>query len=787
MKFGQVVSVVATAHFRRLLGALMFAGVLICAAQAHDLVLQSELRGRVVDPNHESIVGAQITITRKGRADASTLSNANGEFLISLEPGEYTLKIAANGFAEATQIVRSKPTTFEPLEIVLQLAGQTATVTVTDMAGYEGFAISSATKTLTPLRDVPQSITVVSREVIKDQGMQSIADVVRYVPGITAIQGENNRDQVVIRGNSSSADFFLDGTRDDVQYYRDLYNLDRVEALKGPNAMIFGRGGGGGVINRVSKQAGFTPAGELSMQGGSFGNKRIAGDFGRSINRRVAFRLNGMYENSGSFRDQVNLNRTGINPTFTILAGNQTQIRLGYEHFRDNRVADRGIPSYSGRPSDADVSAFFGDPKASRVRAQVNLFSGVVDHQIGGLNIHNRTLVGAYRKFYQNFVPGVVNADQTRVSLSVYNNATSRKNVFNQTDLTFTGKTGSLRHTILAGTEFGWQTSNNFRNTGFFNNTSTSITAPFSNPTISTPVTFRQNATDADNQVRANVAATYAQDQIELSRRVQLLAGIRLDHFNLRFHNNRTAESFHRVDNLVSPRLGIVIRPIVPLSIYASHSISYLPSSGDQFSSLTSITQSLKPEKFSNYEVGAKWDLRQTLALTMAVYRLDRTNTRATDPNDPTRIVQTGSQRTNGFELGLNGTLTRDWKIVGGYAFQDARVTSATVAAPAGARVAQVPRNTFSLWNNYRFSSKVGMGLGIINRSDMYAAIDNRVVLPGYTRTDAALFYSITEKVGLQANLENLFDNSYFINADGNDNISLGSPRAVRLSLTWKF
>lgn len=786
MKFAHLTSVV-TAPFRRFFGALMIAGVLLCSVQAHDLALQSELRGRVLDPNQEAIVGARITVTRKGQVDSSTLSNANGEFSISLEPGEYTLKIAADGFAEATQIIRSKPSTFEPLEIVLQLAGQTATVTVTDMAGYEGFAISTATKTLTPLRDVPQSITVVSREVIKNQGMQSIADVVRYVPGITAIQGENNRDQVVIRGNSSSADFFLDGTRDDVQYYRDLYNLDRVEALKGPNAMIFGRGGGGGVINRVSKQAGFAPIGELSVQGGSFGNKRIAGDFGRSLNRRVAFRLNGMYENSGSFRDQVNLNRTGINPTFTILAGNQTQIRLGYEHFRDNRIADRGIPSYRGRPSDADVSTFFGDPKASRVRAQVNLFSGVVDHQIGGLNIHNRTLVGAYRKFYQNFVPGAVNADQTRVSLSVYNNATRRKNVFNQTDLTFTGKTGSLRHTLLAGTEFGWQSSNNFRNTGFFNNTATSITVPFSDPTINTPVTFRQNATDADNHVKANVAATYAQDQIELSRRVQVLAGIRLDHFNLRFHNNRTGDNFRRIDNLVSPRLGIVIKPIVPLSIYVSHSISYLPSSGDQFSSLTSITQSLKPEKFSNYEVGAKWGLRQTLSLTAAIYRLDRTNTRATDPNDPARIVQTGSQRTNGFELGLDGSLTRDWKIVGGYAYQDARVTSATVAAATGARVAQVPRNTFSLWNNYRFSGKVGVGLGIIHRSEMYAAIDNRVVLPGYTRADAALYYSINEKVGLQANVENILDKKYFINADGNDNISPGSPRAVRLSLTWKF
>jgi catecholate siderophore receptor len=782
-----LLSKVGSARIRQFYGAILVVGILICIAQAREVVVKSELRGRVLDPNRAAIAGAKITAGRKGLADSFTLSNANGEFSLSLEPGEYMLKIAADGFADATQIIRSKPTTFEPLEIVLQLGGATATVTVTDMAGYEGFAISSATKTLTPLRDVPQSITVVSREVIKDQGMQSIADVVRYVPGITAIQGENNRDQVVIRGNSSSADFFLDGTRDDVQYYRDLYNVERVEALKGPNAMIFGRGGGGGVINRVSKQAGFAPLGELTMQGGSFGNKRISADFGRPFSDGVAFRLNGMYENSGSFRDHVNLNRAGINPTLTILAGSQTQIRLGYEHFRDHRVADRGIPSYRGKPSDAGISTFFGNPKESRVRAQVNLFSMVVDRQIGVLNIRNHTLFGAYRRFYQNFVPGAVNADQTRVNLSAYNNATRRRNLFNQTDLTYTTKTGSLRHTLLAGTEFGWQSSNNFRNTGFFNNATTSITVPFGDPTITTPVTFRQNATDADNRVKANVAATYAQDQIELSRKVQVLAGIRFDHFNLQFHNNRNADNFHRVDNLVSPRLGIVIKPIVPLSLYASHSISYLPSSGDQFSSLTAVTQSLKPERFSNYEVGAKWEFRQSLSLTTAIYRLDRTNTRATDASDPTKIVQTGSQRTNGFEMGLNGRVTGDWRIVGGYAYQDARVTSATIAAPAGARVAQAPRQTFSLWNNYRFSKTFGMGLGIIHRSDMYAAIDGKVILPGYTRADAALYYRINEKVGLQANLENLLDKKYFINADSNDNISPGTPRVVRLLLTWRF
>jgi catecholate siderophore receptor len=757
------------------------------SAQARESFTQSQLRGKVLDPNRAAIAGVKVTASRNRQPDSTTHTNASGEFFLLLEPGEYTLTCSAEGFAEASLIFRSTANSFEPLEIVLQLAENTATVTVTDMAGYDALAISSATKTLTALRDIPQSITVVSREVIKDQGMQSIADVVRYVPGITAIQGENNRDQVVIRGNSSSADFFLDGVRDDVQYYRDLYNLDRVEALKGPNAMIFGRGGGGGVINRVTKQAGFASLGELTFQGGSYRNKRILGDFNRAFNNRVAFRLNGMFENSGSFRDQVDLNRFGLNPTFTIVTGKQTQIRVAYEHFHDKRVADRGIPSFHARPADAGISTFFGNPRASIVRARVNLASMVIDHQVGNLNIHNRTLFGAYRRFYQNFVPGAVNSDETRVNLSAYNNATHRRNVFNQTDLNYSAKTASIRHTLLAGTEFGRQVSNNFRNTGFFNDTSTTISVSFADPTISTPVAFRQNTTDADNRVQANVAAGYAQDQIELSSKVQVLAGLRFDHFNLKFHNNRNGESLSRVDNLWSPRAGIVFKPFLPLSLYGSYSVSYLPSSGDQFSSLTAITQMLKPEKFSNYEFGAKWDVLQTVSLTTAVYSLARTNTRATDANDPTKIVQTGSQRTNGAEVALSGRLTPDWQILGGYAYQDADVTSATIAAPKGARVGQVPRHTFSLWNNYQFAKKLGASLGLVHRSNMFAAIDNKVLLPGYTRADAALYYTITEKVRLQANLENLFDKKYFINADGNDNISPGSPRSVRLSVTWKF
>jgi len=777
--------------YQRLFPSLLF--VIFTSVIAVNSVAQTSarvtLQGKVFDPRRAAIPGANIVVEKYGVPAPVLNSSANqsGEFTVSLEPGKYRIKAVAAGFAETVREVTVQAGQPATVELQLEIAESSATVTITDAAGYLTDAISSATRTLTLLRDVPQSITVVSKDQIKDQSMQSITDVVTYVPGITAHQGENNRDQLILRGNSTSADFFLNGVRDDVQYYRDLYNVDRIEALKGPNSMTFGRGGGGGVVNRVTKEAGFSSLREFTFQGGSFQNKRVTTDLDQPLGDKVALRLNGLYENSGSFRDFVKLERYGINPTLTVAPSANTRLTFGYEHFHDGRTADRGIPSFQLRPADTPISTFFGDPNNSHVRARVDLLSANVEHHLGNFSIRNHTLYGEYDRGYQNYVPGAVTADKTRVALSAYNNATKRENLFNQTDLTYEFSTGSVRHNLLGGAEVGRQLTDNFRNTGFFNNTATSILVPYDNPTINTPITFRQSATDADNHLKTNLAATYAQDQIELTRKFQVVTGVRFDYFDLTFLNNRNGQELRRIDRLVSPRAGAIFKPTTALSIYGNYSVAYLPSSGDQFSSLTTITQQVKPERFTNYEVGAKWDVRRSLFLTTALYRQDRTNTRANDPNDPTRIVQTGSQRTNGFELGLSGNVTRKWLVTGGYAFQDAFITSDTTAARAGAQVAQVPHHTFSLWNNYRVLSRLGVGLGIIHRTDMFAAIDNTVVLPGYTRADAAVFFSITEKWRLQANFQNLFDKQYYLNADNNNNISPGSPRTARIALIARF
>jgi len=645
-----------------------------------------------------------------------------------------------------------------------------------------------ATKTDTALINLPQSLTVVTEQQMHDQQMTSIGDVVRYVPGVSAHQGENNRDQIIFRGNSSSADFFVNGVRDDVQYYRDVYNLDRIEVLRGPNAMIFGRGGGGGIINRTTKEADFTELREISVSGGSFEQARLTVDVNQPIDPQIAVRLNAMAEHARSFRDGVELEREGINPTTTFRPTEQTKVTLSYEYLHDRRTADRGITSWQGRPAPVPLELYYGDPDDSNVHAAVNLVSGLFEHRTSnGLEIRNRTLLGYYDRGYQNYVPGAVSADQTLVALTAYNNATKRLNLFNQTDLVYHANAGEIHHTLLGGMEVGRQLTDNFRNTGYFNNNATTLSVPYSNPTIFTPVTFRQSATDADNHLKTDLGALYAQDQIEFSPQWQAVAGLRFDTFALQYTNNRTNDYLVRRDDLISPRAGLVYKPDPTVSIYGSYSVSYLPSSGDQFSSLTTITQQVKPEKFTNYEIGAKFDLRRDVFLTAAAYQLDRTNTRATDPNDPTRILQTGSQRSEGFEIGLTGTVTQNWTVSVGYAYQQATIRSTTTAAPAGATVAQVPKHSFSLWNKYRLTEKLAVGVGVIARSVMFATVDNTVIIPGYTRVDAAFFYSLSDRWHAQVNVENLLNKKYYLNADSNTNISPGSPLAFRVSLTTRF
>ncbi len=650
----------------------------------------------------------------------------------------------------------------------------------------------SATRTNTRLVDVPQAITVVTDKLAADQAMTSLADTFRYMPGIGTAQGEGNRDTPVLRGNSSTADFFVDGVRDDVQYIRDIYNLERAEALKGPNALVFGRGGTGGVINRVTRQADGEAHRSASLQFGSGNRRRGTVDFGTGVGDRSGFRLNAMLEDSASFRDGFTLKRHGINPTFGTGLGENTRLHLSYERFDDERVADRGVPSLGGRPLDTDPSTFFGDPARSPVRATVDALDVQLEHAFAdGPTLRNHLRLADYDKFYQNVFPGAVDAASQTVSISAYNQGTQRRNVFNQTDLVWELGTGAVRHTLLAGTEFGRQVTDNLRQTGYFGapgSTTTSVRVPLANPRATSPLEFRQSASDADNHGVAEVASAYLQDQVALGDHWQAIVGLRYDDFGVELRNNRTGAVLRSQDGLVSPRAGLVFKPVDEVSLYASYSVSYLPRAGEQLASLTASTAALDPESFRNREVGAKWDIRPDLAATLAVYRLDRGNVVVADPADPTRSLLVDGQESRGVELGLAGRVTDAWQLMGGYAWQDGEITATqSASAPAGNRLAQLPRHSASLWNRYDFTSRFGIGLGIVHRGAIYANVDNAVSLPGFTRFDGALYWTLSPTLQVQLNVENLADTRYFASAHNNNNITPGAPRSAWVGLNLRY
>ena len=546
------------------------------------------LRFRLSIPE-QPLRDALTTLGRQTRLrieiDGSTTSEPRSQAVAGTMTASEALRVmlAGTGYTARFKDVETVIVSIAPLSEppAQQLTTVLVTAEAARRAAYNTRRTVTATKTDTPLRDVPQSITVVSRDVILDQSMQSMADVVRYMPGVTMGQGEGHRDAPTIRGNSSTADFFVDGVRDDAQYLRDLYNVERVEALKGSNAMIFGRGGGGGVINRVTKEAQWAPLRTLMLEGGSFDHKRATFDIGDGFGPVLAARLNGIIEDSEQFRDATTLERYGVNPTVAVLAGG-TLIRLGYEHFVDRRTVNRGIPSFEGRPADADIRTFFGDPNGSRSRAALNAADASIERgTVGAVLLRNRTRFAHHDKFYGNVFPGALNASGTEVSLTAYDNATDRQNLFNQTDVSYTLGTGSLKHALLAGAELGRQTTSNYRNTGYFNGTATSMSVPFDQPTVAAPVEYRQSATDADNKSIARVVSAYAQNQLSLGRRWQGVVGVRYDWFDLEFHNNRNGQDLRRSDRMFSPRAGLVFKPVEPVSFYGTYSVSFLPSSGD--------------------------------------------------------------------------------------------------------------------------------------------------------------------------------------------------------------
>ena len=652
--------------------------------------------------------------------------------------------------------------------------------------------ISSATKTDTRIRDIPQSISVITEEQIKDQSLLGLTDAIKYSPGVMAGQGEGNRDSVWFRGNQSTSDLFVDGVRDDVQYYRDLYNIDRVEVLMGPNGMIFGRGGVGGVINRVTKEAHWEHKNELRMQGGTYDHKRSSIDLNSGINETLAVRINAMIEDSGSFRQGVESEKKAINPTFTFKSSDKTKVVVGMEYFNDKRTNDRGIPSVNNglqsRPFSTSRSTFFGNASQSPNEAIVKNGYAIIDHTFdNGMSVKNTTRFSDYDKYYQNVYAN--SSVQTNGTLTIdgYYDNTQRQNFFNQTDLTYNFKTGSVSHKLLTGLEIGLQENENFR----------ILATPITGVNASNPfalLTFnssrsRNTSTDISNQ------AIYLQDQIYLNEQFQIIAGLRYDKFKTKFNDSVTASNSANVnDQFISPRVGLVYKPIEPVSLYTNYSLSYLPRTGEQLTSLTSSIKSFDPEKFTNIEAGIKYDLLQSFSISSSIYRLERSKMAITDPSSPTNTIIVDGQVTKGFELGVAGKLFNAYSMYGGYTYQDAEITknqgTGDAQVTSGTPLGHVPEHTFSLWNKYELDETWSAALGVVSRSDMFAATptaSTAVKLPGYARLDAAIYANINKQTKLQLNIENLLDKTYYLSAHNNNNIMYGYPLTARATLTYTF
>lgn len=666
--------------------------------------------------------------------------------------------------------------------------------------GYNAKKSSSSTKTNTALINIPQAITVIPQEVLKDQNVQSITEAVRYVPGVTASQGEGNRDALVFRGNRTTSDLFIDGLRDDIQTYRDLYNTDRIEVLKGPNGMIFGRGGAGGVINRVSKKAGWDAVQDLGLTYGSYNQKRITGDFGQALNDQVAFRINAVYEDSDSFRDGVGLERYGVTPTLTIAPSENTNIHLSAEYFKDQRIGDRGIPSVNGagnstiksRPFNlSDDDQFYGNARLSPNETETAAFNAIIEHTFANdVKIKNSTRYADYDKFYQNIYAssGVTNAGTVR--LSGYRDETDRKNIMNQTDVTIPFSTGSLKHTFLAGVEFMSQDDENKRLTAT-GGSSTIGSVPVSNPTAS--VTF--TGINRDQETDISSRAFYVQDQIEFSSQWQAVLGLRHDRFETDYKNLTNNNRVDITDNFSSPRAGLIFKPTGNTSVYANYSLSYMPKAGDQLTGFRSLSDpTFDPEKFINKEIGAKWDINPNLSFTAAAYILERENVVASDPAGSGNNILLNGQETKGLELSLSGDITDKWSVIAAYTHQDGEITkqqgTGSSAILKGSDLAETPDNTISLWNKYDINNTWSVALGVVSRSAMYAAIPqvgSSTLLPGYTRYDAAIFAKLSEKATLQFNIENLTNKDYAASSHNNNNILPGAPISARATLNYSF
>ncbi|MEO0690924.1 MAG: TonB-dependent receptor [Pseudomonadota bacterium] len=683
----------------------------------------------------------------------------------------------------------------------------------------------NSVKTPTEIIDIPQSLSITTQEEIQERGFDSIGDIVLYTPGVTNSQGEGHRDAVVFRGVRSTADFFVDGVRDDVQYYRGLYNLEQVEILRGPNALLFGRGSTGGALNRVTKKG---VIGEQFV--GFLGSVDTFGAFSGQVDlnfetsENSALRINAAYENLNNHRDFFDGDRIGINPTFRAQLGPDTIIDIAYEFADHNRFVDRGIPSTdAGAPAEQFDRVTFADPENNFLEFEAHVFRGTIQHGFSENLKGNFTVsYGDYDKVYANLFPVGFNEQTGLVRLDGYIDTTQRENFVLSGNLVGDFETGSVAHTILFGAEFIDTVNNNDRFNPVFASSAADIAAneaaaaagsplPFPNAVGRTdqadflpvrpltinnfagtsafvdaagavqtrPDSFAFSAINDDTDADVQVFSLYIQDEIELTDWLNVVVGGRYDRFEIEVLNVVNNDFRTRTDEEFSPRGGIIIKPQDNISIYASYSESFLPRSGEQFANINGNNNVLDPNTFTNLEAGIKWDIRPGLSFTTAVFEIEQSSPVVSDLDAGTfDIIDTQVQ---GFEAQIQGAVTPWWSLSAGYSFIDGEQADSTL------RPRELPQNQFSIWNQFQPMERFGLGVGLTAQDDSFADNGNTVTLPSYARVDLAAFYDVNDNLRLQVNVENLFDEDYFPNSHTADNITVGAPLNARFTISGRF
>ncbi len=658
----------------------------------------------------------------------------------------------------------------------------------------------NALKTPTPIIDVPQSLTIITGDEIIQRGFTSIGNIIDYTPGVNNTQGEGHRDAVVFRGVRSTADFFIDGVRDDVQYFRPLYNLEQVEILRGPNALLFGRGGTGGILNRVTKKG---QVGEsfnaLRTSIDSFGGYNLWLDSNFSSNDKAAFRINAMYESLENHRDFFDGERVGFNPTGRFVFSDDTVLDVSYEYVDHQRFIDRGIPTGAdGRPVEAFEDIVFGDPKLNKTELTAHLFRAALQHSFtDNLKGNISAFYGDYDKLYQNFYASGYDQANTPdvVTLDGYIDTTQRENFILSGNLVGEVITGNVEHTLIAGFEYINTASDQDRYNSFWDTTQDDNEVFFINRPLNLSGGLGTNASgnpvfndfdvdlNDDTRVNIDVFSFYIQDEIQITDNFDVILGARFDSFDIDVDNIKDGEKRSRKDQEVSPRFGLIYKPQENISIYGSYSESFLPRSGEQFANINGSNNQLDPNTFTNKEIGLKWDFSQGLSFTAALFEIEQSSPQVAD-NDPETLDVIDSE-IDGFELQLTGQVTDYWFISAGYTHLDGEQVNR--AGATDLRPIELPENMFSFWNNFIITDKFGFGIGFTHQDDTFINNSNSAELPSYTRFDASAYYLVSDSLRLQLNVENLTDELYFPSSHSTHQVTVGAPLNARITANWRF